>query len=190
MHKYPGKWKLSQFLVMCIIVNHMVPCALSMEGVRKVGAPGTASRTLPTSSMLMWWKMSLDPVTSQQYRNNQHLAQICWLSPTVWGGASGRTVEMDETSHLFIPGKAFLRASQLDCAARNARGQSPYLPGAILLQPPRCSFRMELEKSIEPQVLGLFAWLENISLDLMHWLHREQNEGNPLHFLSTRRWGK
>lgn len=146
MHKYPGKWKLSQFLVVCIILNHMVPCALSMEGVRKVGAPGTESRTLPTSSMLMWWKVSLDPVTSQQYHNNQHLAQKCWLSPTVWGGASGRTVEMDETSHLFIPGKAFLRASQLDRAARNARGQSPYLPSAILLQPPRCSFRMELEK--------------------------------------------
>ena len=131
---------------MCIILNYMVACALSMEGVRKVGAPGKVSRTLPTASVLMWWKMSLDPVTSQQYRYNQHLAQKSWPSPPVWGGASGRIVEVDGTSHLFIPSKAFPRASQLDPAARNVRGQSPHLSSAILLQPPRCSYRLELEK--------------------------------------------
>jgi len=85
-----------------------------MEGMRKVGAPGIVSRTLPTSSMLLWWEMSSDPVTRQQRCDDQHLAQKCWLSPAVWRAASGRTVEVDRTSHLFIPSKTFLRASQLD----------------------------------------------------------------------------
>lgn len=124
----------SQLLVTCVILNHMVPCALSVEGVRKVEASGKVSRTLPTASMVTWWKMSLDPVTSQQYQNNQYLA-----SRTVWKGVSGRTTEVDRTTPLLIPSKAFLRASQLDAAARKVRAQSPDLPSAILLQPSRCS---------------------------------------------------
>lgn len=59
-------------LVMCIILNQMIPCALSVEGMRKVGAPALLAkwenRTLPIGPMLLWWIRSLDAGTIHQYQ--------------------------------------------------------------------------------------------------------------------------
>lgn len=79
-----------------------------------------------------------------------------------------------------FPVKLFWEPHSLILPPKNVRGQSRQVPSAILPQPPRRSHRLELEKCIKPQMLRLFA----------HWLYWEQNEGNPLHFLSTRLQGK
>lgn len=63
--------------------------------------------------------------------------------PAGWEGASGRSVEIGGSSHLFVPSKAFRRALQFDPAARNVRGQSPHLSNIMLPRPPCCSHRPE-----------------------------------------------
>lgn len=146
--------KTPHFLVTCIILSHTVPCALAMERVRNVGAPGKVRKTLCCAHVV---KMSLDPVTSQEHHNDQHLAQKFQLNLVVWGGESGRAVEVDRTSQLFIPREAFPGASQLDPAARNVRTK----PTSVQSNPsqcPHCSRRLELKtKSTKPQILGLIA---------------------------------
>lgn len=141
------------FLVTCIILSHTVPHAPAMEGVRNVGSPGKARKTLPCAYLV---ENVLGPC-SQEHHNDQHLALKFWLSPAVWGGALERAVEVDRTSQLFILSRSLTPWSSCQKCEETTVQSNPF-------QCPHHSHRLELKnkRSTKPQILGFLAWLGNI----------------------------
>lgn len=137
-HKSPGKWKP---LVFWSRASFRATQFLVLRQWKGWGMWELLAKWGRLCAVLMWWKMSLDPATSQETPQWQHLAQKFWLNLVVWGGDGG-LLRWTRPLNCLFPGKPFQEHHGLILLPEMWGPKCENNP----FQCPHCSHRLELEK--------------------------------------------